>query len=180
MNGRLITTVVTGIAAMAALVAGAVSADVIREPGAFVDQVNLLAEDVGGDQGIERAPFHPAAVAIPTDEGAFGFFEPRRDWIKMVAPTYRAPVADAEMLKVTCGIYPQICAALNKDVSPRISVGAVQNSIDEGALGFLELDGERDWIKMVAPTYRAPVADAQMRQEICGYYPWSCTGMSEL
>ena len=94
MNGRLITIVVTGIAVMAALVASVVSADVHR-PVALVDQVDPLVEDIG-------------AVQNSIDDRVIGFSGSFTD---ILDPTYRAGVADAELLKVTCGYYPQICAA---------------------------------------------------------------------
>ena len=104
----------------------------------------------------------------------------------MVAPTYRTGVTGAEMLKGTCEIYPQICAAVNdEDLGLRSSVGTVQNSVDEGnsiddgTLGIFELDGERDWIKMVAPTYRVGVTDAEMLKVTCVYYPQICVAKSD-
>ncbi len=148
-------------------------ADVVGAP--LIDQVDKLAEDVG-------------AVLNPIDDRALGFFEldGEHDWIKMVAPTYRAGVADAEMLNVTCGYYPQICATMNdEDLGLRSSVGTQQNSVDEensiddGALGFFELDGERDWIKMVAPTYRAVAADAEVLKVTCGFYPQICAARGD-
>ena len=110
MNKGLRIAVVTGIAALTALLAGAVSADIIQEPGGFVPQVNQLVEDFG-TPGIERPPVHPAAVAIPSDDGPLGLFEPYGaiNWIALLEPTYRSPVADAEMRNVTCGYYPWIC-----------------------------------------------------------------------
>ena len=96
MNSRLITIVVTGIAAMAALLASVVNADV-HGPVALIDQVDLLAEDVG-------------SVQNPIDDRVIGFSGSFAD---ILNPTYRAGVADAELLKVTCGYYPQICAAVN-------------------------------------------------------------------
>ena len=184
MNGRLITIVATGIAAMAALVASAVSADVIPEPGALVDQANLLAEDVGetgiyADEDISLR-FSVGAVQNSIDYSKLGFFEPDRpNWPKLLEPTYRAPVLGAEMVTETCGYYPWASVCTEEDMSSRFSVGVVQNSVDDGVIGLLQLDGERDWIKMVAPNYPSGRMGAEMLEETCGYYPWACAARSE-
>ena len=178
MSGKLITIVVTAIAAMAALVAGAVSADVIPEPGAFVDQVNLLAEDVG-DQGIERAPFPPAAVAVPIDDRAPGFFDrlDDRNLMQILEPTYRAGVAGAVLLNDTCGYYPWIC--VNQDMDRALSVGAVQSPVDDGGLGFFELHDDWTWLQILSPEPQPGVSSAEALSATCIEFPWTCVGMRD-
>ncbi len=162
MNRRLVTIFVTGIAAMAALVASVVSAD-DPELVSLIDQVDVLVEDVG-------------VVQKFIDDGVIGFSGSFTD---ILDPTYRAGVADAELLKVTCGYYPQICAARSEDWSFRPSVGAVQNSIDDGMIGFGELHDDRSFADMLNPTYRAGVAGAELLKVTCGRYPQICAALNE-